>query len=67
MVLPLQNVKYHASALPHTFETKQQYERSLRVPIGPEWATKATFQASTMPRVLVKKGVVVEAISAPFK
>ncbi|KAH8145090.1 uncharacterized protein LAJ45_10870 [Morchella importuna] len=61
------NVKYHASALPHMFETKQQYERSLRVPIGPEWTTKATFQDSTMPRVMVKKGVVVEAISAPFK
>ncbi|KAI5850443.1 Utp14 protein-domain-containing protein [Morchella snyderi] len=61
------NVKYHASALPHVFETKQQYERSLRIPIGPEWATKTTFQDATMPRVVVKRGVVVEPISAPFK
>ncbi|CUS13122.1 unnamed protein product [Tuber aestivum] len=61
------NVKYQASALPFPFESRQQYERSLRIPIGPEWATKKTFQDSTMPRVLVKQGTVIEPISAPFK
>ncbi|PWW72723.1 Utp14-domain-containing protein [Tuber magnatum] len=61
------NVKYQASALPFPFESQQQYERSLRIPIGPEWATKKTFQDSTMPRVLVKQGTVIEPISAPFK
>ncbi|RPB01097.1 Utp14-domain-containing protein [Choiromyces venosus 120613-1] len=61
------NVKYQASALPFPFESQQQYERSLRVPIGPEWTTKETFQDSTMPRVMVKQGTVIEPISAPFK
>ncbi|OJJ62454.1 hypothetical protein ASPSYDRAFT_145187 [Aspergillus sydowii CBS 593.65] len=52
------NNKYLATQLPHPFESKQQYERSLRVPIGPEWSTKETFQSSTKPRVMVKQGVI---------
>ncbi|KAL4918298.1 Utp14 protein-domain-containing protein [Aspergillus aurantiobrunneus] len=52
------NKKYLANQLPHPFESKQQYERSLRVPIGPEWSTKETFQSSTKPRVMVKQGVI---------
>ncbi|KAL3463429.1 Utp14 protein-domain-containing protein [Aspergillus heterothallicus] len=52
------NNKYLATQLPHIYETKQQYERSLRVPIGPEWSTKETFSTSTKPRVLIKQGVI---------
>ncbi|KAL8871236.1 MAG: hypothetical protein Q9174_002889 [Haloplaca sp. 1 TL-2023] len=52
------NTKYLASQLPHPFETRQQYERSLRLPVGPEWTTKETFQAATKPRVLLKQGII---------
>lgn len=52
------NGKYLASTLPHPFETRQQYERSLRLPVGPEWTTKETFQGMTKPRVLMKPGVI---------
>ncbi|KAE8145876.1 Utp14 protein-domain-containing protein [Aspergillus avenaceus] len=52
------NNKYLASQLPHQFETKQQYERSLRLPIGPEWSTKETLQNATKPRVMVKQGII---------
>ncbi|KAI9678863.1 MAG: hypothetical protein M1817_005923 [Caeruleum heppii] len=52
------NSKYLASNLPHPFETRQQYERSLRVPVGPEWTTKETFQSATKPRILLKQGVI---------
>lgn len=52
------NAKYLASQLPHPFETRQQYERSLRLPVGPEWTTKETFQAATKPRVLMKQGII---------
>ncbi|KAI9880455.1 MAG: hypothetical protein M1830_003097 [Pleopsidium flavum] len=52
------NVKYLASQLPHPFETRQQYERSLRLPVGPEWTTKETFQTATKPRIMVKQGVI---------
>ena len=52
------NGKYLASSLPHPFETRQQYERSLRLPVGPEWTTKETFQGMTKPRLLMKPGVI---------
>ncbi|PKY04336.1 Utp14-domain-containing protein [Aspergillus campestris IBT 28561] len=52
------NNKYMATQLPHEFESKAQYERSLRLPIGPEWTTKETFQNATKPRVMVKQGVI---------
>ncbi|KFY49211.1 hypothetical protein V496_10188 [Pseudogymnoascus sp. VKM F-4515 (FW-2607)] len=52
------NVKYLASSLPHPFETRAQYERSLRLPVGPEWTTKETFQDATKPRILLKQGII---------
>lgn len=51
-------VKYLANSLPHPFESKTQYERSLRLPIGPEFTTKTTFQDMTKPRVIIKGGVI---------
>ena len=56
------NAKYLASNLPHPFETRQQYERSLRLPVGPEWTTKETFQSATKPRILMKQGVIAPMI-----
>jgi U3 small nucleolar RNA-associated protein 14 len=53
-----QNVKYMASQLPHEYETKAQYERSLRMPLGPEWSTKETYQSGTKPRVMIKQGII---------
>jgi len=53
-----QNDRYLASQLPHPFESRQQYERSLRLPVGPEWSTKETFQDGTKPRVLMKQGII---------
>ncbi|CAG7923644.1 unnamed protein product [Penicillium olsonii] len=52
------NKKYMATQLPHQFESKQQYERSLRMPLGPEWSTKETFQSGTKPRVMIKQGII---------
>lgn len=53
-----QNDKYLASQLPHPFESREQYERSLRLPVGPEWMTKESFQDGTKPRVLMKQGII---------
>ncbi|OIW25007.1 Utp14-domain-containing protein [Coniochaeta ligniaria NRRL 30616] len=52
------NDKYLASQLPHPFESRLQYERSLRLPVGPEWVTKESFQDATKPRVILKPGVI---------
>ncbi|KAI9839426.1 MAG: hypothetical protein M1837_002075 [Sclerophora amabilis] len=52
------NAKYLAPSLPHPFETRQQYERSLRLPVGPEWTTNETFQNATKPRIMIKQGII---------
>lgn len=61
------NLKYQSTNVPHPYETREQYERALRMPIGEEWAARATFQKSTLPRVIVKQGTVVDPLKAPFK
>ena len=58
--------KYLAPVLPLGYETQAQYEKALRVPVGPEWTTKEVFQRGTRPRVLVKPGVVVGAMEKPL-
>nr|POE47328.1 u3 small nucleolar rna-associated protein 14 [Quercus suber] len=62
--------KFLAPVLPHQYNNqaggKDIYERSLRVPIGPEWSTKEVFQRNTRPRVVVKKGTVIEALEKPL-
>ncbi|KAK9494847.1 small-subunit processome [Lipomyces doorenjongii] len=60
------SAKYTAGAVPFPYETREQYERSLRMPIGKLWSTQATVQRLTKPKVIVKPGVVVEPLSAPF-
>ncbi|KAI1141282.1 small-subunit processome [Hypoxylon sp. FL0543] len=52
------NDKFLASQLPHPYESKTQYERALRLPVGPEWMTKETFQEATKPRILIKQGII---------
>ncbi|KAI2633478.1 Utp14 protein-domain-containing protein [Xylaria nigripes] len=52
------NDKYLASHLPHQYEGRAQYERSLRLPIGPEFLTKQSFQDATKPRVIIKQGII---------
>lgn len=47
-----------ASQLPHPYESRLQYERALRLPVGPEWMTKETFQEATKPRILMKQGII---------
>lgn len=60
------NDAYMATHLPFGFETREQYERSLRMPVGSEWMTKETVQQSTKPRVIVKQGVIT-AMSKPSR
>ena len=53
-----QNGKYLASQLPYQFESKEQYEGTLRLPVGKDFVTKETFQDGTKPRVIVKQGII---------
>jgi U3 small nucleolar RNA-associated protein 14 len=58
--------KYLAPVLPHGFEKGEEYERSLRQPIGKEWGTKEVVQRNTRPRVVTKPGKIIEAMERPM-
>lgn len=58
---------YKASSVPFPFENREQYERSLRMPIGEEWSTTATHQKLIKPRISIKEGLVIDPIQAPFQ
>ena len=49
--------------MPFPFTSREQFERSLRAPIGREWNTAASHKALTAPSVVVAKGAVVEPIA----
>lgn len=59
------NSRYLAAELPHPYESRQQYERALRLPMGPEWSTRNHFQDSIKPRVLLKQGQVIKPMARP--
>lgn len=61
------NLKYQSSAVPFPFESREQYERSLRMPLGQEWTSRASHQKMIKPRILTKPSQVISPLKAPFK
>lgn len=61
------NLKYQSLAVPFPYESREQYERALRMPVGQEWTSRETHQRLTMPRVITKQGTVIDPLKAPFK
>ncbi|EEB09239.1 U3 snoRNP protein Utp14 [Schizosaccharomyces japonicus yFS275] len=59
------NAKLTVSHVPFPFESREQYERSLQVPMGPEWTTRATHHKVVAPHVVTKKGKVIQPLKAP--
>lgn len=49
--------------MPYPFTSREQYERSLRQPIGHEWNTSRSVREMTRPAVIVPAGSIV----APMK
>ncbi|SCU93916.1 LAMI_0E16050g1_1 [Lachancea mirantina] len=61
------NLKFQSSAVPFPFETREQYERSLRMPLGQEWTSRVAYQDAIKPRIMTKPGSVIDPLKAPFK
>ncbi|EPS41951.1 hypothetical protein H072_4104 [Dactylellina haptotyla CBS 200.50] len=55
--------KYLATGLPYPFETNEQYERSLRFPIGQEWAPKQAHQELVAPKTVIRTGRAIAPLS----
>ncbi|NXS63181.1 UT14A protein, partial [Brachypteracias leptosomus] len=55
---------HQVSELPFPFERHQQFEQSIRTPLGPTWNTQRAFQKLTAPRVITRAGHIIQPISA---
>lgn len=54
--------KLHVKTLPYPFTSKEVYEQSIRMPIGPESNPAITARALTRPEVVKKAGVIIDPI-----
>ena len=48
------------SNVPFPYTSKQQFERSIRVPTGKEWNSAATLKRNVTPKVSTKAGAIIE-------
>lgn len=55
---------HQVNELPFPFDRRQQFEQSVRAPVGPTWNTQRAFQKLTAPRILTQPGHIIQPISA---
>ncbi|NWX41399.1 UT14A protein, partial [Steatornis caripensis] len=55
---------HQVSELPFPFERHEQFEHSIRTPVGPTWNTQRAFQKLTAPCVVTRAGHIIQPISA---
>ncbi|NWH80694.1 UT14A protein, partial [Piaya cayana] len=55
---------HQVNELPFPFEKHQQFEQSIRMPLGTTWNTQRAFQKLTSPRVVTRAGHIIQPISA---
>ncbi|KAJ3159375.1 hypothetical protein HDU86_001693 [Geranomyces michiganensis] len=53
------SVKYTTSRVPHGFDNTEQYERTIRAPLGREWNAAGAHTDMIKPRVQTKLGTVI--------
>lgn len=54
--------KYKISDIPHPFTTREEYEHSLQMPLGPEWNASHVVKKNSAPDVLTRKGRIIEPV-----
>uniref|UniRef100_A0A8C8E926 U3 small nucleolar RNA-associated protein 14 homolog A n=1 Tax=Otus sunia TaxID=257818 RepID=A0A8C8E926_9STRI len=55
---------HQVSELPFPFEKHQQFEQSIRTPVGATWNTQRAFQKLTTPRIITRAGHIIQPLSA---
>lgn len=52
--------KYKIEEIPHPFTTREEYERSLQMPIGEEWNATNVVRQNTKPEIMLRAGRLIE-------
>jgi U3 small nucleolar RNA-associated protein 14 len=55
--------KYQLHMVPRPFTNAQEFSRSLRQPLGPEWNTALSFKEGNQPRITTIQGVAIDPLS----
>lgn len=55
--------RFTVAAVPFPFKTREQFERSMRNPVGLEWNTVDSHAALVKPRVSTVRGAVIDPIA----
>jgi U3 small nucleolar RNA-associated protein 14 len=59
--------KYKLAEVPHPFTSREEYERSLQMPLGSEWNASHVVQRMTQPEIKKRAGRIIEPIAQPLK
>ena len=52
--------KYKIAKIPHPFTSREEYERSMKVPTGPEWNASTVVRENTKAEVVTRAGRLIE-------
>jgi U3 small nucleolar RNA-associated protein 14 len=55
--------KYQLHMVPRPFSNAQEFSRSMRQPLGPEWNTALSFKEGNQPRITTIQGVAIDPLS----
>jgi U3 small nucleolar RNA-associated protein 14 len=59
--------KYKVGEIPHPFTTREEYERSLQMPLGEEWNASHIVQKNTAPEIKLRAGRILEPVKLSKK
>ncbi|CAE7661464.1 UTP14, partial [Symbiodinium microadriaticum] len=59
--------KYKIADIPHPFKTRDEYERSLQMPLGEEWNAAQVVRKNTKPVIMTRAGRIIAPIKLPKK
>ncbi|CAL8265935.1 unnamed protein product [Lota lota] len=54
---------HQVGALPHPFLLPEQFEVTMRAPVGATWNTRQTVRKITMPKIVTKMGAIIQPMS----
>jgi U3 small nucleolar RNA-associated protein 14 len=56
------NAKYKLTTVPHPFTSREEYERSIQMPLGEEWNASHIVRRNTKPEIMLRAGRVIAPI-----
>ena len=57
--------KYKIADVPHPFTSREEYERSLQMPLGDEWNAAHIVKKNVKPEILTRAGRIIDPIALP--